>query len=269
MHASSCRGRWEWPAPHARSRSAGSVWTSCCTRRTTTRPARSVPSSAWPATACVRSTRSASCRRCRRPGSRWPGSGCGPARDDCWGMSPRGRRAGDPLLSVTLMRADLVAASACCCRGGGGAALSPVSVARPAIRATIDAELIVGADGIWSITRRAMDAHRHPNPVYAGIVPSPASLRSPPRAWAGLRTRLVQHDLRQARRVPLPAGAPTAPCGGPRRCAAATGRPATADLRPLGRPVRRRAACRVDHPRQPGLADVHRQPRAGRGSAAA
>jgi salicylate hydroxylase len=104
----------------------------------------------------------------------------------------RGRRPEDPLLSVTLMRADLVTAlreEALRCgariitgqRVTGGPA-GPVAEADPTASAGLHAEvgptgwadlaagadLVVGADGIWSETRCLLDPAA-PGPRYAGL----------------------------------------------------------------------------------------------------
>ncbi|WP_066362110.1 FAD-dependent monooxygenase [Herbidospora mongoliensis] len=84
-------------------------------------------------------------------------------RDRPLGDVPRGRRSGDPLRSVTLMRADLVRvlreeaarAGARILLGSRGCGDSP-------------ADVVVGADGIWSATRRALDPSA-PEPRYAGL----------------------------------------------------------------------------------------------------
>src|ERR1700677_4149834 len=80
----------------------------------------------------------------------------------------RGRSPDDALHSVTLMRADLVTAlreealrSGACIITGQRLASSKDAVAD-------GADLIVGADGIWSATRRELDPAA-PQPVYARI----------------------------------------------------------------------------------------------------
>jgi salicylate hydroxylase len=81
----------------------------------------------------------------------------------------RGRRPGDPLLSVTLMRADLVTVLRdAAARAGAtiitGQRLTWDGPGRPGA----GADLIVGADGIWSAARRAVDPAA-PTPAYAGL----------------------------------------------------------------------------------------------------
>ncbi|GII05705.1 FAD-dependent oxidoreductase [Planobispora takensis] len=90
-------------------------------------------------------------------------------RDRPLGDVPRGRRPGDPLRSVTLMRADLVGAL----RREAERAGARIVVGRrlsgdPRDPLTGDADLVVGADGIWSATRRALDP-ACPEPRYAGL----------------------------------------------------------------------------------------------------
>lgn len=99
------------------------------------------------------------------------------------GDVPRGRRAGDPLLSVTLMRRDLVAAlRAEALRGGAEIRLGERATCDgPSL---MDADLVVGADGMWSSTRRAID-QLAPEPRYAGLytvsgLSSAVELRSDP-----------------------------------------------------------------------------------------
>ena len=86
------------------------------------------------------------------------------------GDVPRGRRSGDSLHSVTLMRGDLVSilrdeATRSGVRIVTGHRLGRdfLGQARPD-----DADLVVGADGIWSETRRGLDPGA-PEPAYAGL----------------------------------------------------------------------------------------------------
>jgi salicylate hydroxylase len=90
-------------------------------------------------------------------------------RDRPLGEVPRGRRSGDPLHSVTLTRADLVTIL----REGAVRAGARIQVGRrvsgdPPDPLLADADLVVGADGIWSVTRRALDPTA-PEPRYAGL----------------------------------------------------------------------------------------------------
>jgi 2-polyprenyl-6-methoxyphenol hydroxylase-like FAD-dependent oxidoreductase len=76
----------------------------------------------------------------------------------------RGRRPEDPLHSVTLMRADLVTAL----RATALAAGARIVTGQRLDPRTADADLVVGADGIWSATRHAVDPAA-PQPAYAGL----------------------------------------------------------------------------------------------------
>ena len=83
------------------------------------------------------------------------------------GDVPRGRRAGDPLLSVTVMRGDLVGALR---RAAVDAGARVVTGERRAPDDPRDdgADLVLGADGIWSTTRFVLDESA-PRPVEAGL----------------------------------------------------------------------------------------------------
>ena len=80
----------------------------------------------------------------------------------------RGRRPEDPLLSVTIMRADLVTRLRAAALEAGARIVAGQRLDGPADERTADADLIVGADGIWSATRRALDPAA-PEPTYAGL----------------------------------------------------------------------------------------------------
>ncbi|MEU8306238.1 FAD-dependent monooxygenase [Actinomadura sp. NPDC048955] len=95
------------------------------------------------------------------------------------GDTPRGRLAGDSLMSVTLMRGRLVEAMrAEAVRAGArvvtGERLVGAATGGAAVRAEFagglraEADLLVGADGIWSATRRILDPEA-PEPRYAGL----------------------------------------------------------------------------------------------------
>ncbi|GGQ45645.1 2-polyprenyl-6-methoxyphenol hydroxylase-like FAD-dependent oxidoreductase [Actinomadura coerulea] len=95
------------------------------------------------------------------------------------GDTPRGRLPGDSLMSVTLMRGRLVEAlRAEAVRAGArivtGERLVGAATEGTAVRAefdsglTAEADLLVGADGIWSATRRILDPEA-PEPRYAGL----------------------------------------------------------------------------------------------------
>jgi salicylate hydroxylase len=80
----------------------------------------------------------------------------------------RGRRPEDPLLSVTIMRADLVTRLRAAALDAGARIVAGQRLDGPADERTADADLIVGADGIWSASRRALDPAA-PEPTYAGL----------------------------------------------------------------------------------------------------
>jgi salicylate hydroxylase len=80
----------------------------------------------------------------------------------------RGRRPEDPLHSVTLMRADLITVLRTAALDSGATIITGQRLDGEPDERTADADLIVGADGIWSATRRALDPAA-PEPVYAGI----------------------------------------------------------------------------------------------------
>jgi 2-polyprenyl-6-methoxyphenol hydroxylase-like FAD-dependent oxidoreductase len=81
----------------------------------------------------------------------------------------RARTAQDPMISVTLMRSDLVSVLREQARRAGaqivtGRRLTPDDLAAAAADG---ADLVVGADGIWSATRQFLDPAA-PDPVYGG-----------------------------------------------------------------------------------------------------
>jgi salicylate hydroxylase len=82
------------------------------------------------------------------------------------GEVARGRRPEDDLHSVTVMRADLVSTLRAAARAAGAQLVTGVKVTAANDPRTADADLIVGADGIWSATRRALDPAA-PEPAYA------------------------------------------------------------------------------------------------------
>jgi 2-polyprenyl-6-methoxyphenol hydroxylase-like FAD-dependent oxidoreductase len=84
------------------------------------------------------------------------------------GDVPRARTGSDPMLSVTLMRAGLVAALRAEADRAGAMIVTGQRLDRDGLAAVgADADLVVGADGIWSATRRWLDPDA-PAPVYAG-----------------------------------------------------------------------------------------------------
>ncbi|QKW18377.1 FAD-dependent monooxygenase [Kitasatospora sp. NA04385] len=116
------------------------------------------------------------------------------------GDVPRGRTADDPLRSVTLMRADLVAAlRAEAVRLGArivvgerlaepepGSGQGPTDgvVAGPADEAVAGADLVIGADGLRSTVRRMLDP-AGPRPAYAGLYGVAGISRAVPEAGPG------------------------------------------------------------------------------------
>ena len=133
-----------------------------------TRPGRSGPTSAWPSTGFGHWTPWAACPRCRWPGSPSHATASGPAPGKLLGDVARGRRPGDPLHSVTLLRADLVAALRAAALESGARIVTGQRLDGESDPRTADADLIVGADGIWSATRRALDPAA-PEPAYARL----------------------------------------------------------------------------------------------------
>ncbi|MFB7948108.1 FAD-dependent oxidoreductase [Kitasatospora phosalacinea] len=104
------------------------------------------------------------------------------------GDVPRGRAADDPLRSVTLMRADLVAAlRAEAVRLGArlvvGERLTGVG-AGAADEAAARADLVVGADGLRSAVRRTLDPDG-PEPAYAGLYGLAGIAQGVPEAGPG------------------------------------------------------------------------------------
>ncbi len=80
----------------------------------------------------------------------------------------RGRNPQDALHSVTLMRADLVTALREEALRSGARIVTGQRLTGSKDPLTADADLIVGADGIWSATRRELDPAA-PQPAYAKI----------------------------------------------------------------------------------------------------
>jgi salicylate hydroxylase len=71
-------------------------------------------------------------------------------------------------LGVPIMRADLVTALRAAALESGARIVTGQRLDGPSDPRTADADLIVGADGIWSATRRALDPAA-PEPAYAGL----------------------------------------------------------------------------------------------------
>jgi salicylate hydroxylase len=81
----------------------------------------------------------------------------------------RARTAQDPMISVTLMRSDLVSVLREQARRAGARIVTGERLTRDdlAAAAADGTDLVVGADGIWSATRRFLDPAA-PDPVYGG-----------------------------------------------------------------------------------------------------
>jgi salicylate hydroxylase len=94
----------------------------------------------------------------------WAGSG------KLLGDVARGRRPGDALHSVTLMRAGLVTVLRDAASRAGARIITGQPLTGDDLRGVLadGADLVVGADGIWSAARRAVDPGA-PEPAYAGL----------------------------------------------------------------------------------------------------
>jgi salicylate hydroxylase len=104
-------------------------------------------------------------------------SGFAVARQRMWagngkllGDVSRGRRPGDRLHSVTLMRADLVTVLRDAATRAGARIITgqPLTGADLRRSRADGADLVVGADGMWSAARRVVDPAA-PEPAYAGL----------------------------------------------------------------------------------------------------
>jgi salicylate hydroxylase len=98
------------------------------------------------------------------------------------GEVPRGRRSDDPRHSITLRRTDLVRTLRDKASAVGAHVITGERVVglddpgdtgervhvRLASGNTVDSDLLIGADGIWSTVRTLLDPHA-PHPKYAGI----------------------------------------------------------------------------------------------------
>jgi len=106
------------------------------------------------------------------------------------GEVARNRRPGDDLLSVTLMRADLVTELRTAALDAGATIVTGQRAGGSA-----DADLVVGADGIWSATRRTLDPDA-PEPAYSGIYSvSGTSTRPPGIAPDGFNWIFARHGV--------------------------------------------------------------------------
>jgi salicylate hydroxylase len=92
----------------------------------------------------------------------WSGSG------KLLGDVARGRRPEDTLHSVTLMRADLIGALRAAAQESGARIVTGQRIDPATDRRATGADLVVGADGIWSATRPVVDSGA-PEPRYAGL----------------------------------------------------------------------------------------------------
>ena len=135
----------------------------------------------------------------------WSGSG------KLLGDVARGRRPEDPLHSVTLMRADLVTALRAEALESGARIVTGQRLDAASDPRAADADLIVGADGIWSATRRALDPAA-PQPAYAGLYSVSGTSGSVP-ACPGTASTGSSPGTGCSSSFP----SPTAPCGGPPR----------------------------------------------------
>lgn len=92
------------------------------------------------------------------------------ARGKCLAQVARNRRATDPRPSTTVRRADLVGALRAAATAAGAAIDTGRRVTDPEhLRAiTREADLVVGADGMWSVTRALLDPDALP-PRYARV----------------------------------------------------------------------------------------------------
>src|ERR1700677_1832619 len=92
------------------------------------------------------------------------------------GEVARNRRPSDELLSITLMRADLVTELRTAAREAGATIVTGQRVTGDQ---AADADLTVGADAIWSATRRTLDPNA-PEPAYSGIYSVSGTSTRPP-----------------------------------------------------------------------------------------
>lgn len=102
------------------------------------------------------------------------------ARGKLLGQVPRNRRAGDPRPSVTVRRADLVALLRAAAGREGAKIVTGCRISEPADfddpgdggasddGSATAADLVIGADGMWSVTRTLLNPAAAP-PRYAGI----------------------------------------------------------------------------------------------------
>ena len=153
----------------------------------------------------------------------------------------RGRRPEDSLRSVALMRADLVTALRAAALAAGARIVTGQRLDSEADQRTADADLIVGADGIWSATRRALDpaAPSRPTP---GSTRCPALRAACRPACPGMASTGSSPGTGCSSSFPYRTG----PCGGPPR-----------SPRPSRRPTRPPSAW----PSSPGCSALRHRPR--------
>ena len=89
-------------------------------------------------------------------------------RGQLLGDVARGRRPEDPLYSVTVLRADLVGALRAAALAAGAKIVTGQRLDGESVRRAPGADVVVGADGIWSVTKRILDPAA-PQPAYAGL----------------------------------------------------------------------------------------------------
>ncbi|GIF51560.1 hypothetical protein Afe04nite_60990 [Asanoa ferruginea] len=144
---------------------------------------------------------------------------------------PRGRRTTDPMRSITLMRGHLVAELRAAAEEAGVrlvtgerlVAVDPDGTARFASGLTATGDLLVGADGIRSVVRGALDPDA-PTPRYAGVwvisgrspgaVAGPSARDSSPRSVGEVGASVVPVPGDGSGRSVGEVGASVVPVGG-------------------------------------------------------
>ena len=136
------------------------------------------------------------------------------------GEAARGRRPQDPLHSVTVMRADLVTALRAAARDAGAEIITGQRLDVGSDPRMADADVVVGADGIWSATRRVLDPAA-PQPAYAGLYTVSGTSASVPAGLPGTASTGSSPGTGCSSSFRYP----TAPCGGPPRSRRLSRRP--------------------------------------------
>ena len=108
----------------------------------------------------------------------------------------RGRRPQDPLLSVTIMRADLVTRLRAAALDAGARIVAGQRLDGQADERAADADLVVGADGIWSGTRHALDPAAVGVPALAALFGGEAQAAALLQAATSVRTANLGHVLK-------------------------------------------------------------------------